>query len=180
MKIRVIYDVLLNVIRYPFLSLKHNTYSIMTCSLGGSSFRSCNIGDHVYIGNNTIANYADIGPYTCISNNVVIGGMEHAYSFYSINPKLNPHVRFGERTRIGCDVWIGANVVIRQGVTIGDGAIVGAGSIVTHDVPENSISYGVPARVMKKRFSDEQWKQIKNSRYYLCELREAKKIIDKL
>ena len=180
MKIRDIYDFPMNVIRYPFLRWKRNTYSVMTCSLGGGSFRSCNIGDYVYIGQNTIANYTDIGPYTCISSNVVIGGMEHTYSFYSINPKLNPNIIFGERTRIGSDVWIGANVVIRQGVTIGDGAVIGAGSIVTHDVPENSIVYGAPARVMKKRFSDEKWKQVKNSRFYLCKLNEAIKIIDEL
>ena len=148
--------------------------------MGGGNFRSCNIGDNVYIGKNTIANYTDIGPYTCIANNVVIGGMEHSYWYSSINPKLNPHVRFGERTRIGCDVWIGANVVIRQGVTIGDGAVIGAGSIVTHDVPENSITYGAPARVMKDRFTEEKWKRIKDLHYYVCKLNEAKQIIDDL
>ena len=148
--------------------------------MGGGSFRSCNIGDYVYIGENSAANYTDIGPYTCISDNVIIGGMEHAYWFFSINPKLNPHVKFGERTRIGCDVWIGANVVIRQGVTIGDGSVIGAGSVVTHDVPENSIAYGSPARVVKSRFSDEKWALVKDSRYYMCKLKEAQRIIDDL
>lgn len=180
MRLRNIYDVLINIIRYPFLSWKQNTYSILTCSLGGGSFRGCKIGDNVFVGTNSSACYTDIGPYTCIASNVVIGGMEHSYWYYSISPKLNPYVKFGERTRIGCDVWIGANVVIKQGVTIGDGAIIGAGSVVTHDIPENSIAYGSPARVMKKRFTEEKWKRIKNSRYYLCKLSDAKSIIDSL
>lgn len=180
MRLRIFYDILMNVIRFPFLTLKKNTYSILTCSLGGWNFRGCNIGDNVYIGNNSSAAFTDIGPFTCIASNVVIGGMEHAYWFYSINPRLNPHVRFGQRTRIGCDVWIGANVVIRQGVTIGDGAIIGAGSVVTHDIPENSIAYGVPARIVKPRMSQEQWQQVRLSHYYECRLAEAKKIISSL
>lgn len=55
---------------------------------------------------------------------------------------------------IGNDVWIGARVVIRRGVTIGDGAIIGAGSVVTRDIPPYAIAAGVPARVIKMRFSE--------------------------
>ena len=55
---------------------------------------------------------------------------------------------------IGNDVWIGARVVMRRGVTIGDGAIVGAGSVVTRDIPPYAIAAGVPARVIKTRFSE--------------------------
>ncbi len=52
---------------------------------------------------------------------------------------------------IGDDVWIGVNVVILNGVTIGAGAVVGAGSVVTHDIDENGIAFGNPARVVKMR-----------------------------
>lgn len=54
------------------------------------------------------------------------------------------------------DNWIGANVVILKGVTIGKGAVIAAGAIVTRSVPEYSIVAGVPARVIKYRFDDEQ------------------------
>ena len=52
---------------------------------------------------------------------------------------------------IGEDAWIGANCIITAGVTIGDGAVVGAGSVVLNDLPANSISFGVPAKVHRFR-----------------------------
>ena len=56
---------------------------------------------------------------------------------------------------IGNDVWIGYDAVIMSGVTIGDGAIIGTRAVVTHDVPPYTIACGVPAKPIKKRFSDE-------------------------
>jgi acetyltransferase-like isoleucine patch superfamily enzyme len=57
---------------------------------------------------------------------------------------------------IGNDVTIGANAVILPGVTIGDGAIVGAGAVVSHDVPPYALVAGVPAKVLRYRFTPEQ------------------------
>ncbi len=56
---------------------------------------------------------------------------------------------------VGNDAWIGYEAVILSGVTIGDGAIVGARSVVTKDVPPYTIVGGVPARPIRRRFSDE-------------------------
>ena len=56
---------------------------------------------------------------------------------------------------IGNDVWIGYEAVIMQGVTIGDGATIGTRAVVTKDVPPYSIVGGVPAKPIRKRFSDE-------------------------
>lgn len=54
------------------------------------------------------------------------------------------------------DVWIGMNVMIISGVRIGSGSVIGAGSVVSKDVEPYSIVVGNPARVIKKRFTDEQ------------------------
>lgn len=56
---------------------------------------------------------------------------------------------------VGNDVWIGYEAVILAGVTIGDGAIIGARAVVTKDVPPYTIVGGVPAKPIRKRFSDE-------------------------
>src|SRR5699024_9254601 len=63
----------------------------------------------------------------------------------------------GSPVIIGNDVWIGQDVkFISTGVTIGDGAIVAAGALVTKDVPPYAIVDGVPAKVLRYRFSEEQ------------------------
>lgn len=54
------------------------------------------------------------------------------------------------------DVWIGANVTILKGVTVGKGSVVAAGAVMTKSCPPYSIVGGVPARVLKARFTPEQ------------------------
>ncbi len=54
---------------------------------------------------------------------------------------------------IGNNVWIGDNTVFLKNVTVGDGAIIGSGSVVTHDVPPFAIVAGVPARIIKYRYT---------------------------
>lgn len=139
----------------------------------------CNISRYAYIGQNCCIKYTDIGSYSCISWNVMIGGMEHCYTNPTISPTLNPDLNRvpKERTYIGYDVWIGANCVIRQGVNIGNGAVIGAGSVVTHDIPEYSIAFGSPARVIKKRLPKSEIERIKETRFWELCPNEAKKYL---
>lgn len=55
---------------------------------------------------------------------------------------------------VGSDVWIGYEAVVLSGVHVGDGAVVGARAVVTRDVEPYTIVGGVPARPIRKRFSD--------------------------
>ena len=54
------------------------------------------------------------------------------------------------------DVWIGHGAIVLSPARIGRGAIVAAGSVVSKDVPRYAIVGGVPARVIKMRFTPEQ------------------------
>ncbi len=164
-------------LRLPYYKIRKNKISLLTQLEWNVYLNRCNVQKYVYVGGGSVLCHCDIGAYSCISANVMIGGMEHDYKMASINPLLNDTCKYGERTYIGRDVWIGANCVIRQGVRIGDGAVIGAGSIVTHDIPENSIAYGNPARVHKRRFDEVIWNKIKALGYWTKGKTQAKKDI---
>ena len=54
------------------------------------------------------------------------------------------------------DVWVGTGAILLKGVTVGRGAVIAAGALVTRDVPPYAIVGGVPAKVIKMRFSPEE------------------------
>lgn len=64
------------------------------------------------------------------------------------------------RVTIGNDVWIGRNVTITNEANIGNGVIIGAGAVVTKDIPDYAVAVGVPARVIRYRYTEEQIKKL--------------------
>ncbi len=165
----------IGVLKYLFRSNKISP----TSQIGSQThLRGCKIGKYVYIGSHCVINYATIGNYTCIASTAAIGGMEHSYWYPSISPLLSSKCIFGRETIIGNDVWIGAHVCIKQGVVIGDGAVIGAGSVVTHDIPSYHIAYGVPAKVMKRRFDNEKKERlVRESNFWELNPDEARAIL---
>ena len=67
---------------------------------------------------------------------------------------------------IGNDVWIGYEAVILAGVTIGDGAIIGTRALVTRDVPPYTIVGGIPAKPIRKRFSEDVITKLTDIRWW--------------
>ncbi|OMD38021.1 hypothetical protein BSK56_30730 [Paenibacillus borealis] len=105
-----------------------------------------------------------IGKYCSVAPGVRIGGMNHPHNWVSTHPILYDenfrYITNNENTLKGKviiedDVWIGFNSIILDGVKVGKGSVIGAGAVVTKDVMPYSIMGGVPARLIKYRFSEE-------------------------
>ena len=72
-------------------------------------------------------------------------------------------------------MWIGNNAIIKYGIKIGDGAIIGSGAMVTKDVEPYSIVGGVPAKIIKYRFTQEQIEFLLNFKWWDKDLDWLKK-----
>lgn len=128
------------------------------------------VGDYTYIASEGKYALTKFGKFCSIGpRSMILAGTHPSKTFVSTHPAFyspdkQAQIAFAEKkyfddlaeTEIGNDVWIGANVVIIGGVKIGDGAIIGAGAVVTKDIEPYSISCGVPARLVKYRFTQEQ------------------------
>ena len=153
------------------------------CIINNSEIRS-----YTYMGKNCLIQNVKIGKFCSIANNVLIGLGNHPLDFFSTSPlfyrKSNPlnielvfkNSNFEEYkpVNIGNDVWIGANTIILDGVEIGDGCVIAAGSVVTKNVKSYSIVGGVPAKLIKFRFSEEKINNLKDKKWWDLSLSQIK------
>ena len=89
-----------------------------------------------------------------IGDNVKIGGGVRIFTtdFHALDPQVRKDCDTAATApvRIGDNAFIGAGSTILKGVTVGYNAVIGAGSVVTHDIPENEIWAGNPARLIRR------------------------------
>lgn len=136
-----------------------------------SVLKNSTIDDFSYVAKFSYINLTKIGKFCSIGSNVKSGvGIHPSTNFVSSHPIFYSNrgqsagIIFHTKsifeefkpTYIGNDVWIGDNVLIIPGVRIGDGAIIAAGSVVTKDVQPYSIVAGIPANIIKFRFTQNQ------------------------
>jgi virginiamycin A acetyltransferase len=113
-----------------------------------------------------------IGKYCAIAHNLRIRTKNHYTGYINMQHTFQRRYNFPELVRtkgaitIGNGVWIGDNVTILPGVEIGNGAVIGAGSIVTKNIPPYCIAVGNPAKVIKKRFSDQIVEQLQEIKWW--------------
>ncbi|NLN70998.1 MAG: bifunctional UDP-N-acetylglucosamine diphosphorylase/glucosamine-1-phosphate N-acetyltransferase GlmU [Chloroflexi bacterium] len=110
------------------------------------------LDEGVHLGNFGEVKQAYLGPGTKVGHfsyigdakigkNVNIGAGTVTCNFDGANKNL---------TEIGDEVFIGSDTMLVAPVKIGARSITGAGSVVTHDVPEDTLVMGVPAKVVRK------------------------------
>ena len=169
------------------VTLRHGAYGAVGSH---NSYRGCLInepacvGSYNYFGPGCLVNYADIGNYCSFAPNSIVAPAEHSLHYATTCLRISRDTigfdDFRQRTKIGSDVWYGANTVILQGLTIGNGAVIAAGAVVRTDVPPYAIVGGVPARVLRYRFSPEEIAVLEASRWYEHDITEAKQILSEL
>lgn len=143
----------------PLLNRKHYFAELGEGFQWGRPFKigtGSRVGRYVYIGAGFEAmGVMSIGDLTMISTECKLIGADHLYDVVGTPTRL-AFAPDRALTVIGADVWIGMRATIREGVVIGRGAVVGSGSLVTKDVAPYTVVAGVPARVIKQRFTPAQ------------------------
>lgn len=106
-------------------------------------------GSNLYLGVGSVVVVREsitIGKNVLIAEHVTIRDQDHTIGSFGCQERLgftsSPVV-------IGDNVWLGAMVTVTQGVIIGNNVVVGANSVVTHDLPDNCVAVGAPARVVR-------------------------------
>lgn len=142
----------------------------------------CNskIDSYTYIQKYSTVFNAEIGKFCSIATGVSISPGSHNTNRVSTHPSFFDNstplpLVFAEekeivsikRTKIGDDVWIGERAILLDGINIGIGAVVAAGAVVTKDVAPYTIVGGVPAKEIKKRFSENEIEQLLASKWWL-------------
>ena len=137
------------------LQLGAYSYAVSGYYFGVEIGRYCSIGEGVQIGRHSHPlDFGSTSPLFYTEKKHVLGkAIKHdaADKSFSFKPTRPPTIF--KPTKIGNDVYIGHDAFIMPGVNIGDGAIVGARSVVTKDVPSYSIVAGVPAKIIRPRFT---------------------------
>jgi len=138
----------------------------------GSALGHVRMGRGSYCAKECRISHCTIGRFCSIGAEVQIGWFTHPVKHVSTYPGFYSKVKhplhyhtldqFVEEPDVimGNDVWIGDRAVIKSGVKIGDGAVIGAGALVTKDAESYSIMGGVPAKLIRKRFSDDIIKKL--------------------
>ncbi len=96
---------------------------------------------------------SEIGESCILNTNSSVDHDNRLGSFSS----LAPRVATGGNVSLGEGSAIGIGAVILHGCKIGQHAVVGAGSVVTRDVPDMTVAYGVPAKVVRSRTVGEKY-----------------------
>jgi phosphonate metabolism protein (transferase hexapeptide repeat family) len=137
--------------------------------LANSRVEYASLGDYSYLGENCDVAGATIGKFTAIANSVRIGAPNHPMDrpsqhrftycpeYYEATASRDRDffaARRAARVMIGHDCWIGHAAIILPDVTVGDGAVIAAGAVVSRNVAPYTVVGGVPARPIRKRFSD--------------------------
>jgi virginiamycin A acetyltransferase len=106
-----------------------------------------------YIGPMCHIGLAHIGAGALIGPGVQVPSGPKTHGIGDVSAPIREQGGIRSVVRIGPGAWIGGAAVVMADV--GRDSVVGAGAVVTRPVPDRTIAAGVPARVIRRRESDE-------------------------
>ena len=149
----------------------------------------CNFSGEIAVGyattlgyNNFLHGKVTLGKYCQLGADVALHATNHPSNYMTtyINKNLFngdlKALKTKKEITIGHDVWIGHNALVLGDVSVGNGAIIAGGAVVTKNVAPYSVVAGVPAKEIKKRFSDEIIKEIEALQWWHLSEAELEKI----
>ena len=167
---------------------KKSSFGLYNTLQDNVSLYEVQLNDFSYISFGSSVARTNIGKFCSIGPDCKIGlGNHPAKSFVSTHPIFFSSTKRAQLTfadknyfketdliTIGNDVWIGANVVVTDGVNIENGVIVGSGSVVTKDIPSYAIVGGVPAKIIRYRFEDNEIEQLLDLKWWDMDIKYLK------
>ena len=172
---QIINRAIAKIVKHAIRADEKERYSRMSIGQGSNIGIDCDInppgnviiGDYSSIGARStiwstrakviIGNYVITGPQiTIISGNHVIDCIGKHISEFNDSDKDNLPGIYDADIIIDDGVWIGANATILSGVHIAEGCVIAAGAVVSKDTVPYGVYGGVPAKLIKMRFSDDE------------------------
>ena len=128
---------------------------------GGEKYNKCGKYSYGPLCNHwlveSVGAFCSFAPGTDVVENHPIAYIStHPFLYYGGDKDTKGENYKLEKINIGNDVWLGRNVIITNSSNIGNGVIAGAGTVITKDVPDYAVVAGVPARIIRYRYTEEQ------------------------
>jgi acetyltransferase-like isoleucine patch superfamily enzyme len=98
--------------------------------------------------------HVEVGRECVIADRVMMIDFDHGV--VEVERPIRLQGIYKRDVKIGHNCWIGYGACILRGVTVGDNSVIGTSSVVTKDLPANSVSAGIPARVLRMREEPER------------------------
>jgi phosphonate metabolism protein (transferase hexapeptide repeat family) len=154
---------------HPTATIRDSTFGAY-CEVGArTTVAESSFGDYSYVVNDSNIIYTTVGRFCSIAAQTRINPGNHPLDRVALSHFTYRSSAYGlgeddagffdwrrdHHVTLGHDVWIGHGAIVLPGVSIGNGAAIGAGAVVSRDVPPFAIAIGVPARVLRYRFTPE-------------------------
>ena len=131
----------------PYQTLRKKIWTSLGNKIGKDSYlnHSITLLDSPHLNPNII-----LGARVALSPNITFITHSSPNNSNLQNIKSNKKYLKTNPIKIGDDTWVGTNTTIQPNITIGERCIIGSMSNVTKNIPDDTLAYGNPIKIIKK------------------------------